>query len=1374
MASVFVSTPAEVVLIDSRVRPGTVTLPLTNSIPFRVLNFKDQYGTFSNSTFTVVTQVGESFDDGTTTKTFSNAFSYLSLYSLSSKWMVMNATQTVQQTISSLTVNQLTFGTGAGWVQFGPVQATVVSTIQVQAQTAFVNELNIGNVSTLNTLDYYGLFGNYNNTVLAEISTGAGTQEFLVFKGSSASDRVRVQTTGNFVVETGVSARLFNSNTTQTLSNVTPAFIINTSSNVGIQTATPGATLDVAGTGRFQFVSTQALQISSINGTVYTAGGGSFTGSTIGLSSARIGTSSLVANAIVVPFSSFNPISTFDLNTAVPSSVLAFGTSQTALQSQFYIGDMFNQLNFSTISSPTLLLEQTLPAQNIVTSTFRSSGTFTVPANVTLLNLHLWGSGGAQYPGLGAGGGGAYLTGYLRVVPSQVLNIQVNLGGGGGSQARGGGGTAIFNQASTFTNLIAVAGGGGGGGSFATTIGGGGGVLTGRSGTYRNATSGGAAPGTQTAAGSSSAWQLKGGDGTDGGGGGFWGGGAGENNSVDNVGGGGGSSLFSNLISWSGEDGQNGGLAGGQNTRYYASGFGNCNTTGFNGAAVFAWSLGIRPGNLFETRGPTQTIGFGISQNTSVGLNVSSINPAFALEVNGLASFSTLQGNTVIPTNLLVPYSTINPTITLSTQSIFAMNTISSGTQVAFGTTQAYGPVGKYSQVYAGDLRALRGEYNNTDPLLLLEQDFPLVQSSNVTISVFSTTVTSFVVPPSIFMAKAYLWGQGGNSLSGSSNGASGAFVSGAFTVTPGETIAVAVNYQGGAGVGNGASGGGLTGVFRSSINWSTSIAIAAGGGGGGTFPTTVGGFGGYTDGGFSLYRGGPWAPSVTGGGTQTGGGTGGLGVPGSALRGGNAVGNGGDGGANGGGGGGAGYFGGSGGYYNTVDGMGGGGGSSYIGGLISTSVVLENGVTGTPVGARGAGKFAPFYRSTIADTNNSGFAVIVFPRAFRKANLLEMRAASRSTITGIDYTLAMGVQVPVINSTIALDVGGTGRFLTLSTLALNLSSINGQTFGAPINSTVQGLGSAGYVSTAQLVSTTVGLVDHAELTSTVQGLGTLGYISTASGGTPAALPSIISSFSLLTSSAVISSATIGIMSSLITTASTVTANTVTASTVTTNALNLGTNPSWILTSPIQTLGLSTNTLWADQTYINTGTVTTGNFSTMTTNALTLGTGATWIQTAPLLTTIVSTIVLYANQPFFDTVNVGSVSTMNSLEFAGLYNAYNNTVMAEISTGAGTQELLVFKGSSASDRVRVQTTGNFVVETGVSARLFNSNTTQTLSNLTPAFIITTSSNVGIQTATPGATLDVAGTGRFQTLSSLALFASSIVAPYVFASQFITF
>jgi hypothetical protein len=77
------------------------------------------------------------------------------------------------------------------------------------------------------------------------------------------------------------------------------------------------------------------------------------------------------------------------------------------------------------------------------------------------------------------------------------------------------------------------------------------------------------------------------------------------------------------------------------------------------------------------------------------------------------------------------------------------------------------------------------------------------------------------------------------------------------------------------------------------------------------------------------------------------------------------------------------------------------------------------------------------------------------------------------------------------------------------STQQLNVSSINGQTFGGPIVSTVIGLGTAGYISTATLLSTSAGLGSQIaaggggglttnNLTSTVIGLGTAGYVSTA------------------------------------------------------------------------------------------------------------------------------------------------------------------------------------------------------------------------------------------------------------------------------------
>jgi hypothetical protein len=39
-----VSTTTEVILVDSRIRSGTVTLPLSSEIPYRILSVKDAYG----------------------------------------------------------------------------------------------------------------------------------------------------------------------------------------------------------------------------------------------------------------------------------------------------------------------------------------------------------------------------------------------------------------------------------------------------------------------------------------------------------------------------------------------------------------------------------------------------------------------------------------------------------------------------------------------------------------------------------------------------------------------------------------------------------------------------------------------------------------------------------------------------------------------------------------------------------------------------------------------------------------------------------------------------------------------------------------------------------------------------------------------------------------------------------------------------------------------------------------------------------------------------------------------------------------------------------------------------------------------------------
>lgn len=1029
--------------------------------------------------------------------------------------------------ISSLTVNSLQWGDGTGWVNFGPIQTVVLSTTQINTNLLYASNGLFGIQSTVTALQMYGLFGNYNNTVMAEISTGAGIQEFLMFKGSSTSDRIRMQTTGSIVFEPGVSARLWSTNAITTLSNATPAMVINTSSNVGIQTASPGATLDVAGTGRFLTVSTQQLLTSTLQAPIVSTqqffASTSFITYDYSISSI---TSSLLVNGTGImkangtnSASLYGPgVDTFTLQTscnAYQSGVasLAFATNTTSYPlARIYALD--SAISGSPISQ---LIFQNVPlSATSFTSNYSYTGadqTFTVPTGVNTMQVSLWGAGGAGGGSLYAGGAGAFVQGIITVVPGQTYTIMVGQGG-------------VFNGTSS---------------------------------TY---------------------------------------GGGGPTGSNDN----------------------SSGSGGGRS----------------------------------------------------------------AIQLNLTATITSASG---------------------------------SGSAITYTTSANHGLLVNQPVIISG----------------LSPSGF------NGSFIVFSTPATN------------------------------------QFTV---------VSTQAGSATG--------TGSIRAEI-------VNIGGGGAGPQVNYGGGFGGPASFSGTAFSGGSggYAGGGGGGGTQSSGGTGGggntPGSAGSALQGGTGT-------YWGGGGGGGYYGGGGGGSQSGVGSGGGGGGSSYIS---HTSFSLTLGANSPNSRNQAPGTTITGYVSGVAVGASAGT---------NGGNGLVLLASIGGSITeamriGSNGYVGIGTTSPTTN----LDVAGTARAFTLSTQALWVSSINGALPGTgsltSLPSTISSFSiftssiftstlQANLLSTQQLftssingdipftlanqISTVAGLgqiylstgggggggISAANLQSTVAGLGTAGYLSS--------IPSILSTSAFFTSSAVISTATIGILSSLTMAASTATITVVNTSSVTTNSMTLGTSPTWIFTSPIQNLAISTNTLWTDVAYINTNNVTTETVSTLTTNALTLGTGATWIQTAPLQTSILSSIYMFANQPYFDTVNVGSISSVNSIQFFGLFSNFNNTVLAEVSTGGGAEELLIFKGSSSSDRVRVQTTGNFVVETGVSARLWSTTTINTLSNATPAFIINTSSNVGIQTASPGATLDVAGTGRFLTLSSLQVFTSSIVAPYTFASQFITF
>jgi len=239
--------------------------------------------------------------------------------------------------------------------------------------------------------------------------------------------------------------------------------------------------------------------------------------------------------------------------------------------------------------------------------------TFTVPACACEVEVHLWGAGGggANNDNQSVGGGGAYVTGILEVIPGEVLTIVVgergknstaetSYGGGAaqgesGPGGSGGGRSAICRGTPTVqANNIVVAGGGGGcgrsgGGSINRGYGGpggAGGLANGQNGEigacageFSFATGGGG--GTQVAGGfegikypgcggctdGSPGTALTGGKGGQGGGsekragggggGGYYGGGGGGGNSrtsdgftgcvLSGGGGGGGSSFLVNL-----------------------------------------------------------------------------------------------------------------------------------------------------------------------------------------------------------------------------------------------------------------------------------------------------------------------------------------------------------------------------------------------------------------------------------------------------------------------------------------------------------------------------------------------------------------------------------------------------------------------------------------------------------------------------------------------------------------------------------------------------------------------------------------------------------------------------------------------------------
>lgn len=137
----------------------------------------------------------------------------------------------------------------------------------------------------------------------------------------------------------------------------------------------------------------------------------------------------------------------------------------------------------SNIAAGTITADKLASGVGVVNSQiFNTSGTFSVPAGVTTLEVYMFGGGGGGGGGGttsnrgGGGGGSAALpqAAFITVTPSTNLTVTVGAGGSAGASGSAGGGGVSSSVAAGATTLF-IAAGGAGGGSTSTVVGGNGG-----------------------------------------------------------------------------------------------------------------------------------------------------------------------------------------------------------------------------------------------------------------------------------------------------------------------------------------------------------------------------------------------------------------------------------------------------------------------------------------------------------------------------------------------------------------------------------------------------------------------------------------------------------------------------------------------------------------------------------------------------------------------------------------------------------------------------------------------------------------------------------------------------------------------------------
>jgi len=375
-----------------------ISVPSLNSTTTFFLNrFATLFSTstvFLSSAFNLVVSSGQ--------------FSSILASTITTSTLIVSSLNAADSRMQRQLVSSIRMFEADGYMVLPPFQSSNISAIYMQASTLQANSLNInrillGSNRNQTIIPFYGLSGGFNNTVIMEQSTSGTTQELLLFRGSSTTDQIRVQTTGVFRVETGVSARLYPNNMGQPSSNA--AFLIDINSNVilngttantasglffnaatnflGINTITPQYPLDMPGTARIPNMIISTATVSTfvnLIGTVSSLTVSSmpyFPGSTI--QAQLLATSNLTASTISGNSSFFSSLyvstqtTTSTLNTNnISTSIIVTSTLTTNNLSTPWIFTNFittSSIAASTVTAP-LLQSQNLNVSSIQLYTY--------------------------------------------------------------------------------------------------------------------------------------------------------------------------------------------------------------------------------------------------------------------------------------------------------------------------------------------------------------------------------------------------------------------------------------------------------------------------------------------------------------------------------------------------------------------------------------------------------------------------------------------------------------------------------------------------------------------------------------------------------------------------------------------------------------------------------------------------------------------------------------------------------------------------------------------------------------------------------------------------------------------------------------------